>query len=392
MLTWLFERGFMPHGHCYYWRPDILWTHVLSDAVIATAYFSIPITLLYFLRRRPDVPFPAMIALFAVFIVLCGTGHLLEIWTVWQPVYALQGVEKAATALVSILTAVALVPVIPQALAMRTPAQLQVEVDQAVDRLRETQDRLVQNEKMASLGALVAGVSHEINTPVGVGVTAASTLEQLTRRFGERQSAPSPAEVAEFAAVARECSTMILANLQRAAELIQSFKQVAVDQTSSDRRRFDLREYLHEVLLSLKPRLKRTPHAVTLDCPDNLVLDSYPGAFAQIVTNLVENSLLHAYPGDRHGRIVIRAVRAGTDVRLEYSDDGAGIPPENLPRVFDPFFTTKRGRGGSGLGMHIVYNLVTRMLGGTIELTSPPGQGTHVLVTFPAQAAPAGAA
>src|SRR5689334_10009060 len=218
MLDWLFESGFMPHGHCYYWRPDILWTHVLSDAIIATAYFSIPVTLLYFLRRRPDIPFPALVALFALFIVLCGTGHVLEIWTVWQPVYALQGVEKGATAVVSILTAVALVPVIPQVLAMRTPVQMQVEVDQAVDRLRETQDRLVQNEKMASLGALVAGVSHEINTPVGIGVTAASTLEQLTRRFDDRDAAQkmSPAEVAEFAAVARECSTMILANLRRA--------------------------------------------------------------------------------------------------------------------------------------------------------------------------------
>jgi signal transduction histidine kinase len=388
MLAWLFGDGFMPHGHCYFWRADILWMHVISDGIIALAYFSIPVTLLFFLRRRPDVPFPAMIVLFALFIVLCGTGHVLEIWTVWQPVYALQGVEKAATAFVSILTAVALVPVIPQALAMRTPAQMQAEVDLAVDRLRDTQDRLVQNEKMASLGALVAGVSHEINTPIGIGVTAASTLAQLARSVDEKRAAGTlaPADVAEFAGLARESSQMILANLQRASELIQSFKQVAVDQASSERRRFDLGEYLNEVMLSLGPKLRRTPHVVALECQDNLVLDSYPGAFAQIVTNLVANSLLHGYAEGQRGRIAIKAVRHGEGVRLEYSDDGAGIAPEHLPRVFDPFFTTKRGQGGSGLGMHVVYNLVTRMLGGTIDLASRPGEGTRVTVTFPAVA------
>jgi len=385
MLAWLFGDGFMPHGHCYSWRPDILWMHVVSDGIIALAYFSIPVTLLFFLRRRPDVPFPALIVLFALFIVLCGTGHLLEIWTVWQPVYALQGVEKAATALVSILTAIALVPVIPQALAMRTPAQLQAEVDLAVDRLRDTQERLMQNEKMASLGALVAGVAHEINTPIGIGVTAASTLEQLARRIEEKRAAGTlaPADMDELAALGGDAARMILANLQRASELIQSFKQVAVDQASSERRRFGLCEYLNEVLLSLGPKLRRTPHVVAVECQDNIVLDSYPGALAQIVTNLVTNSLLHGYAEGQRGRIGIKAVREGARVRLEYADDGAGIAPEHLPRVFDPFFTTKRGQGGSGLGMHIVYNLVTRMLGGTIDLASRPGEGTRVTVTFP---------
>ncbi len=164
-----------------------------------------------------------------------------------------------------------------------------------------------------------------------------------------------------------------------------------MDQASSERRRFDLREYLDEVLLSLGPKLKRTPHKVTLDCPPNLVLDSYPGALAQIVTNLLTNSLLHAFPGGRAGRITLSAARHGEDVRLVYADDGVGIPPEHLGRVFDPFFTTRRGQGGSGLGMHIVYNLVTRMLGGTIDLASPPGEGTRVTVTFPAAARTAGA-
>ena len=390
MLSWLFENSFMPHGHCYFWRPDILWIHVVSDAVIALAYFSIPVTLLYFLRRRPDIPFPAMIALFALFIVLCGSGHVIDIVTVWNPVYALSGAERAATAVVSIFTAVAMVPIIPQVLAMRTPAELQREVDLAVDQLRETQSQLVQNEKMASLGALVAGVSHEINTPVGIGVTAASALQERARQLRKQHSEQTltASDLDGFVAVAEESSQIILRNLQRAADLIHSFKQVAVDQASGERRQFALRAYLDEVLLSLGPRLKRTPHKLSVDCADGVMLDSYPGALAQVLTNLVTNSLMHAFPDDRKGRIGIAAREEAGTIRLYYWDDGVGIAPEHLPRIFDPFFTTKRGRGGSGLGMHIVYNLVTQLLGGTIEVTSTPGQGTQVFVTFPASAAP----
>ena len=386
MLQWLLEQDFMPHGHCYLWRPDILWTHVISDAIVGLAYFSIPVTLLYFLRRRPDIPFPAVVVLFATFIVLCGSGHLLEIVTVWHPVYALQGVEKAATALASILTAAAMVPLTPQVLAMRTPAELQREIDKAVDRLRETQAQLMQTEKMASLGALVAGVAHEVNTPIGVGVTAASTLHagaaELRRQYdagGLRRS-----DLERFVAMADESSQIILRNLQRAADLVQSFKQVAVDQSSGERRVFPVRDYLDEILLSLGPRLKKTPHAVTLECPEALRADSYPGALAQIVTNLINNSLLHAWPGDARGAIRIEVREDAGTVLMDYRDDGVGIAPEHLARLFEPFFTTKRGAGGSGLGMHIVYNLVTQRLGGRIRVASEPGRGIHVHIGFPA--------
>ena len=384
-VSWLFENDFMPHGHCYLWRPDILWLHVISDGIIAASYYSIPITLLYFLRKRPDIPFPRIILLFATFIVLCGTGHAIEIWTIWDPVYAFQGVWKGLTAAVSIITAVALVPLVPQALAMKTPRQMQREVDNAVDTLRETQEQLVENEKMASLGALVAGVSHEINTPLGIGVTAASTLEEWSKRVQQQhtQGTLSQADLDGFVAMAQESSQVILRNLQRAVELIQSFKQVAVDQASSERRQFGLRTYLEEILVSLGPRLKRTPHTVTVDCPPALVIDSFPGVLAQILTNLITNSLLHAYPEGRKGKIRIGAREDGGDVHLVYEDDGVGMPPEHVKRVFDPFFTTKRGSGGSGLGMHIVHNLVTQMLGGTIEVTSVITQGTKVHISFP---------
>ncbi len=385
MLDWLFENDFMPHGHCYYWRPDILWMHVVSDAVIALAYFSIPITLLYFLRRRPDLPFPAMVVLFAVFIVLCGSGHVIEIFTVWNPIYSLQGIEKAATALASIATAVAMIPIIPKVLAMRTPEQSQRMVDEAVKQLRETQFLLVQQEKLASLGAAVAGLAHEINTPIGIGVTAASTLQDMSTRIRNKFAAATmkKSEFETFLESADTSTEIILKNLQRAAALIQSFKQVAVDQASGERRFFVLRDYLNEVLVSLTPLVKKHRLNISVDCPAELLVDSYPGAIAQIVSNLVGNSLLHAFPDGREGSIVIAAHEQGGSVVLEYSDDGIGIPAENLPKVFDPYFTTKRGQGGSGLGMHIVQNLVVATLGGSIKLSSVVNEGLRIKMDFP---------
>jgi two-component system, NtrC family, sensor kinase len=266
------------------------------------------------------------------------------------------------------------------------------ELEHTLRRLQEAQAQLVQNEKLASLGALVAGVAHEINTPIGVGVTAASTLQANTAnlRTQYRDGALKRSDLDRFVTLAEECAQIILKNLQRAAELIQSFKQVAVDQSSGERRRFSLKAYLEEVLLSLRPKLKKTSHHVEVECPEGIVLDSYPGAIAQIVTNLVSNSLLHGFEGRDEGRITIRVTEERDWVTLRFRDDGRGIPREHLSRIYDPFFTTKRSTGGSGLGLHIVYNLVAQRLGGTIEATSE-GQGTEFVIRFPTRAQKAAA-
>lgn len=390
MFDWLFERDFMPHGHCFFWRPDLLWTSVISDGVIAAAYFSIPVTLLYFLRRRPDVPFPSMIVLFALFIVLCGSGHVLSILTIWTPAYSLEYAEKAATALVSIITAVGLIPIVPQALAMRTPSEVEKEKQKALDQLAEAQAQLIQRERMASLGSLVAGISHEVNTPVGIGVTAASMLKERATQLKRRANngGVQPADVDRFVAVAEETTQIILKNLQRAADLIHSFKQIGVDQSSGQRRRFDLKTYIDEVLLSLLPQLKKTGHAVSVDCPADFTLDSYPGAIAQILTNFITNSLTHGFEHLPPGQIEIVAQRDGEIVQMRYRDNGRGVPPENVPRLFDPFFTTKRSAGGSGLGLHIVYTLVTQTLCGTIQVSSTLGKGLEFTLRFPAKLAP----
>jgi len=259
------------------------------------------------------------------------------------------------------------------------------ELEVAMGRLKEAQVQLVQAEKLASLGALVAGVAHEINTPVGVGVTAASALQaragQLRGQYEREEMRRSDLE--RFVALAEESTQIILRNLQRAADLIHSFKQVAVDQSSGERRRFGLKAYIDEILLSLRPRLKKTQHVVEVQCPEDLVVDSYPGAIAQILTNFLTNSLLHAFEDRDTGHIRIAVHSADERLTLEYADDGRGIAPEHLSRIFDPFFTTKRGIGGSGLGLHIVYNLVTQLLGGTIQVASEPNRGARFIIQLP---------
>ncbi|WP_026098450.1 trifunctional serine/threonine-protein kinase/ATP-binding protein/sensor histidine kinase [Kamptonema formosum] len=261
------------------------------------------------------------------------------------------------------------------------------ELSQTLENLKATQKKLVDSEKMASLGGLVAGVAHEINTPIGIGVTAASLLAEKATAFFETYKAGQMkrSDLEKFLDTAMQSSSMVLANLNRAAELIQSFKQVAVDQSSESKRTFNIRDYLQEILLSLRAKLKATKHRVEIHGDRNLTLDTYPGALSQIVTNLVMNSLIHAYDPEDCGLIRFEFKQDGDRVIFEYTDDGKGIPPENLSRIFDPFFTTKRGQGGTGLGLHLLYNLVTQKLQGTIECESQVGAGTKFLMTLPAQ-------
>ncbi|AVP97832.1 hypothetical protein C7S18_11765 [Ahniella affigens] len=254
-----------------------------------------------------------------------------------------------------------------------------------LDDLRNAQKQLVESEKMAALGGLVAGVAHEINTPLGIGVTAASHLETESRRIGEqaRQNTLKRSDLEQFLAIADESSQLILRNLRRADHLIKSFKQVAVDQSSEQRRMVNLREYLDEILTSLQPRLKKTPFKVSIDCPGDLLVDTFPGALYQVFVNLVMNSIIHGFEGREHGQIEIHASVQRDRLCIVYRDDGRGMAVEVVARIFEPFFTTKRGQGGSGLGMHIVYNLVVQLLGGSVRCQSEPGQGVQFLIELP---------
>ena len=254
--------------------------------------------------------------------------------------------------------------------------------------LRSAQNKLIQAEKMAALGGLVAGVAHEINTPVGIGVTASSHLRLMVDKFGALYWSGEAAkqDLEEFLEELQQAAKVIESNLKRAADLIHSFKQVAVDQSTQERRIFNLGSYLKEILLSLNPRLKRTRHRVQVHCPPEMELDSYPGALSQILTNLVMNSLIHGFEDGQKGSIDIDACWQGGDIMLTYRDDGCGMAPEQVDRIFDPYYTTKRGSGGSGLGMNVVYNLVTETLGGRIDCSTSPGQGLTYQILLPARA------
>ena len=256
-------------------------------------------------------------------------------------------------------------------------------------KLQETQNTLIEAEKLASLGGLVAGVAHEINTPVGITLTAASHLSQITgniaRQFADSQIKKSDLE--RYLSDASESTDLILSNSERAANLIHSFKQVAVDQTSEARRQFNVEQYLGEIITSLRPKLRHSKVMVEIDCQPDLMMDSYPGALSQVVTNLVMNALLHAYNEGEDGIVLIRVDKLSEqNIRLAIIDDGKGIPPENQKRIFEPFFTTRRGNGGSGLGLHIVFNIVFKQLGGTIKVNSTPGEGSTFTLTLPSKA------
>ncbi len=258
-----------------------------------------------------------------------------------------------------------------------------------IEELQQAQQQLVESEKMAALGSLVAGVAHEINTPLGVGVTAASHLEGETQRLMRKIEANTLArsDLEAFQRVASDSAQLILRNLQRADKLVKSFKQVAVDQSSEQRRRIDLRTYLDEILTSLHPAIKRTRHVVEVECPPDLEFETYPGAIYQIVVNLVMNSLIHGFEGMEQGHVRIAAHRRGDELVLEYTDDGRGMIEDVRRRVFEPFCTTRRGQGGSGLGLHICYNLTTQVLRGTIGVESAPGRGVKFVIRFPIEPA-----
>jgi two-component system NtrC family sensor kinase len=265
-------------------------------------------------------------------------------------------------------------------------AERTAELSKALDDLRGAQAQLVEREKLAALGALVAGVSHEVNTPLGVALTAATAWdEQLTPlRAAFEANQVKRSELERFFERSRQLSEVIRVNLGRAADLVRSFKQVAVRQSTSERETFALGEALDAAVASLRPEWKRRSVEVVVDA-DPLIEVHAPSSFVfQLTNNLVMNALLHAFPEGRSGTVHFRVRRTeATTVTLDYVDDGVGIGGEHLGRIWDPFFTTKRGAGGSGLGLNIVWNLVVGELGGRIETTSAPGEGLRITFTLP---------
>jgi PAS domain S-box-containing protein len=256
----------------------------------------------------------------------------------------------------------------------------------ALRNLRETQASLIEAEKLAALGRLVAGVAHEVNNPVGISLTVASALERKTANFSDEVAHGQlrRSSLNDFLATSRDASSQLVANLNRAAELIQSFKQVAADRNYSDQRSFDLADLTEQVVLSLRPGLRKHNLTLQVDCQPNLMMNSYPGPYGQVLTNLFLNAVAHAFPDGRPGVIEISARESGKDnVEIIFADNGVGMSLDVRRRAFDPFFTTRRDQGGTGLGLHIVYSIVTNRLGGRLDLDSEPGGGTRIQMILP---------
>ena len=259
------------------------------------------------------------------------------------------------------------------------------ELEVSLANLQTTQEQLVEQEKMASLGELVAGVAHEINTPIGVGITAVSHLRESIERINKAFNGGTltKAQFTDMLTAILESANIVESNLSRAADLVKAFKAVAVDQSSAEPRLFALKSYVQDILTSLRPKLKRTHHTIEIDIPEDLDLYCDPGVISQIITNLIMNSLHHGFTEGDTGVISIRAYIESETLHLNYEDNGQGIEEGILKRLFDPFVTTKRGQGGSGLGTHIIYNLVTQALGGRIHCTSELNKGAHFEIKLP---------
>jgi len=259
------------------------------------------------------------------------------------------------------------------------------ELETSLQNLQMTQQQLVEQEKMASLGELVAGVAQEINNPIGVGITAVSHLVESVDRINKAFNAGSltKKQFADMLSAILESAGIVESNLRRAADLVKAFKAVAVDQSSAEPRLFALKAYTQDVITSLRPKLKRTQHNIIVDIPEDINLYCDPGVISQIITNLIMNSLNHAFSAQQQGEIKISAKMLESVLQFTYEDNGGGIDESILKRLFDPFVTTKRGQGGSGLGTHIIYNLVTQGLGGRIQCISELGKGTRFEITLP---------
>ncbi|MBV8972880.1 MAG: hypothetical protein JO290_11380 [Sphingomonadaceae bacterium] len=377
------ERGLAPHGFCLLWDPALIWTHVVSDALIGVAYYSIPVAIAYFLTRRRDVAFGWVVWMFAAFIMACGTTHFLSIWTLWHPDYGIEGLVKAATAAVSVATAAALWPLLPRAIALPSPAQLQrvnddlslriAERDAALAALRRetaererAEDLLRQSQKMEAVGQLTGGIAHDFNNLLTIVMANLDRVQRLTE--GDARLARPLASAAT--------------GVERAAALTGQLLAFA--------RRQPLETAEHD-LNRLARNVERLA-APALPAGVRLTLDLAAAPLpVRVDANQTENALLNlivnardAMPGG--GTIAVRTAASDQGAVLEVADTGAGMDEATRARAFEPFFTTKEVGQGTGLGLSQVYGFV-RQSGGTVAIDSAPGQGTTIRIVLP-QAAP----
>ena len=422
--TLLSSDGFIPHGHCYLWKPALVWLHIVSNGVIALAYFSIPVLLVYFVSKRKDVPFNWVFLLFGAFIIACGSGHLMDIWTLWHPNYWLAGSLKAITAVISLYTALELIPLLPKLLALPSPAQLEAancELEQTLTKLRETQTQLIHTEKMSSLGQLVAGIAHEINNPINfiygnLSHAKQYALDLSTVLHAYEQAYPEPRSSIQMAKEQIELEFVeqdlpkVLESMQLGADRI---RQIVLSLRNfsrldeSEMKVVNIHEGLESTLLILQNRFKTNSHGQGIQIIREYgvlpLVECYPGQLNQVFMNLLSNAIdalddrfktfktkSSIQPSaEAPGILGIPSITIATQttancqVEIQIRDNGIGISPEMTQTIFKPFFTTKPVGKGTGLGLSISYQIVVEKHGGQIRCTSIPGKGTIVFITIP---------
>jgi signal transduction histidine kinase len=421
LINQLFADGlFIPHGHCYLWKPGLVWLNILSDSLIALAYYSIPISLIYFVHKRKDLPFKGIMLLFGTFIISCGTTHVMEIWTLWHPTYWLSGSLKAITALISVYTASVLVPIIPQALALPSPTQLEAsnaELKATLQNLEDTQAQLIQTEKISSMGQLVSGIAYEINNPINFiygnihfAKEYVQNLLGLLALYKNNYPQPSSAiqaYIQEFEIDFVQADLLkILSSIEigagRIRELTLSLRKFSrLDE--AEIKNIDIHKSIDSTLLLLQNRLKnqgRYPEIEVVKEYGNVPkISCYPKQLNQVFMNILSNavdaleeSLVNEEKVKEHTSVVLTKPKIciqtevidNEQVRIKIADNGYGMPEEVREKVFEPFFTTKSVTSGTGLGLSISRQIMDKH-GGHIECISSPLKGTEFIIELPIQ-------
>jgi len=378
---------FMPHGMCYQWQADILMTSVISDVAIAAAYYSITAAFIYFVKKREDILYPWFFILGgSIIFAACGTSHLISAIVIWEPIYGISAVTKAITAVSSLATGVIIWYILPFFLRIPSPSMLE-EKNQALqvtlNKFQQAQQQLIESEKLTSLGNMVAGVAHELNTPIGIGITSTSYVQQLIHKA--RKKKLNSLEMHKLVEAVGESCDLTLKNLTISRDLINRFKEVAAVQNTKFSCTFDLKIYIEDLLATLIRKLKINEDTILFTCPDNLMIKINPNSALHIVTNLVENSIIHAFTDSQTGKININiSYSQNNSLKILYADNGKGMEAKEVENIFTPFYTTTRGKGNTGLGMTIVYNTI-KSLKGDISCQSTLHEGTRFTITLPYQ-------
>ncbi|QFU21641.1 HAMP domain-containing histidine kinase [Shewanella eurypsychrophilus] len=380
------NEAFMPHGMCYLWRPDILWTSVISDVVTALAYFSITLAVIVFVKRRKDLPYPWFFLLSgSVIFLACGLSHLINAIVIWEPIYGVSSISKAVTAVTSLATGIVIWFLLPFFLALPSPSMLERKnsaLKLSLEKLNSAQQDIIESQKLASLGHLIAGMAHELNTPIGTSITAATHIESVIKKAKKQSYSIETEELIDEIDQALE---LVNRNLLRSANLVKIFKQVSANQHEIDDKPFNLYEFTTDLINSLMYKFELAADQVDISCPPALKINSNPNQFIVIMTHLFTNSVEHSFPELSDGLIEINfSLNEDHALVIKYKDNGIGMNQEQLARIFEPFFTTRRGGKGTGLGMTIVYNTVTNMKG-QIQCKSALGEGTCFQITVPVE-------